>query len=557
MEKLSNVAALAGKTLDVMAEEDPLNDALEGYAHFADRLADLHEGAQQELRSRAVAIAAEAAKEVESLDSAVVVQQAESVIARIDARLVEHTMSGYDHSPLGRLLGVLPLARPSGRSQERDFLSRLAAIPGFLDGAAARHRSGVAASRTPVAERAAHAVGRIDAYLADVAGDPFHAVPLPAAAAAERDRLLTETVRPALAAYRAVLHCEIAPHGRPPERAGLCWVTGGEQSYAGLVRMHTTTGRTPEQLHQTGIGLIDELNGEYGEIGAQAFGDADAQAVRQRLRTDPALRWQDAAAILAAAREVISRAESVAPSWFSARPTESCVVAASPDADGPSAYYLPPALDGSRPGTYFANVGTPTERTRFVAEATAFHEAVPGHHFQLSLAQGLSELLPLRRLAWINSYVEGWGLYAERLADEMGLYSGPLARLGMLAMDSLRAARLVVDTGLHAFGWSRARAVEYLQANTVLSGLEASSEIDRYIEFPAQALSYMVGRLEFQRLRKRSEAELGVDFDVRSFHELVLGNGPLPMALLDSVVGEWSVGKRASSARGMRQQTDL
>jgi uncharacterized protein (DUF885 family) len=541
MDDDSMVATLAGRILDVMAEEDPLADFLEGYPHFADRLADLSEEAQQELRARAAEIAAEALRGgQESVDRAVIVQQAESVLARIDARLVEHTMSGYDHSPLGRLLGVLPVARPADAEQEQNFLGRLSGIGTFLAQAAVRHRAGVAAGRTPVADRAAHAISRIDAYLADPGSDPFAAVPLGAAASGTRDRLLAEVMRPAMAAYRDVLSHEIAPHGRPPERVGLCWVSGGEGSYAGLVRMHTTTERTPEQLHQTGIELIKRLNEEYAEIGAQAFGPADSSEVRERLRSDPELRWGGTEEILAAAREAIARAENVAPRWFRARPEASCVVEAAPDPDGPSAYYLPPALNGSRPGTYYANVSTPGERARYVAEATAFHEAVPGHHFQLSLAQGLTGLLPLRRLAWINSYVEGWGLYTERLADEMGLYSGPLARLGMLAMDSLRAARLVVDTGLHAFGWSRARSIEYLLANTMLSPTEAAGETDRYIEFPAQALSYMVGRLELQRLRARSEAALGADFDVRGFHDVVLENGPLPMDVLDSVIANWA-----------------
>ncbi|MET0133992.1 MAG: DUF885 domain-containing protein, partial [Kibdelosporangium sp.] len=174
-----------------------------------------------------------------------------------------------------------------------------------------------------------------------------------------------------------------------------------------------------------------------------------------------------------------------------------------------------------------------------------FHEAVPGHHFQLTIAQELTALPKLRRYAMINSYSEGWGLYCERLADEMGLYSDDIARLGMLAMDSVRAARLVVDTGLHAFGWSRQRTVEYLRDNTVMSEVEVQSETDRYIEMPGQALSYMVGRLELQRLRARAQAGLGASFDIKAFHDLVLGSGPLPMAVLDDVVARWTerVGK--------------
>jgi uncharacterized protein (DUF885 family) len=542
MTEHTKVARLAAELLDLIAEEDPLNDALEGYPHHADRLADLTEPAQRDLRDRAAAIAA-AAGGGSDVDHAVVAQQAEALVIRVDARLVEHTMFGYDHSALGRLFGVLPAVRPVGTEQEHAFLRRLDSVPTFLEQAARRHRAGVAAGRTPVAERAAAAIRRVDGYLSAPGRDPFRDVPLSPDAAQRREQLLRQRVRPALAAYGEVLRHEVAPYGRASDRPGLCWVTGGEGTYAGLVRMHTTTGLDAERLHRIGLEQVERLAEQYAEIGEQAFGPTDADAVRQRLRTDPALRWRDAAEILSTARETVGRAERVAPGWFNHRPERPCVVAPAPDAAGPPAYYLSAALDGSRPGTYFASVSTPTERARYSAEATAFHEGVPGHHFQLSLAQGLDRLLPLRRLAWINSYVEGWGLYAERLADEMGLYSGPLARLGMVAQDSLRAARLVVDTGLHAFGWSRRRAVEYLLANTMLTETEAGGETDRYIEYPGQALSYLVGRLEFERLRAKAEKALAERFDIREFHDVVLGGGALPMDVLERVVDEWAGGR--------------
>jgi uncharacterized protein (DUF885 family) len=540
---MESTTGLAAELLDLIAEEDPLNDALEGHPHARDRLADLDEAVQQGIRDRAAVIAVRAREhgpEAERVDRAVVVQQAEAVVVRIDARLVEHTMSGYDHSPLGRLLGALPQVRPSGGDQERDFLDRLAGIPNFLGKAAQRHRTGVAAGRTPVADRVRHAIARIDAYLADPHADPLGLVALSPDQAARRDRLLADVVRPAFAAYQAFLHDEVASHGRPQDRPGLCWLPDGERTYAALAAMHTTTDLSPQRLHEVGAGLVADLAEEYVETGVEAFGLRSADEVRQRMRVDPELRWRDGAEMLAAARQAIGRAEAVAPKWFGRMPAEPCEVVASPDPDGPSAYYLPPALNGTRPGTYFLNVGAPAERARYLAEVTAFHEAVPGHHFQLSLAQGLSELMPLRRLAWVNSYIEGWGLYVERLADEMGLYSGPVARLGVLAMDSLRAARLVVDTGLHAFGWGRRRAVDYLVANTMLTESEARGEADRYIEFPGQALSYMVGRVELQRLRARSEGELGARFDIRAFHDVVLGGGALPLAVLDGVVADWS-----------------
>jgi uncharacterized protein (DUF885 family) len=295
-------------------------------------------------------------------------------------------------------------------------------------------------------------------------------------------------------------------------------------------------------LHRTGLELIERLAGEYVAVGARVFGVRSVGEVHERMRSDPALRFRDAAEVLAVNRAAIERARAAAPDWFGRLPERPCGLEPTPERVAPtqsSASYQPGPLDGSAPGVYHVNTYRASERDRCIAEANAFHEAYPGHHVQISLAQARTGVPLLRRVAWINAYMEGWALYSERLADEMGLYSGDVARLGMLANDSMRAARLVVDTGLHHFGWSRQRVVEYLRANTVMSEVEIQSETDRYIEAPGQALSYMVGRLEIQRLRERAERELGTSFDVRSFHDLVLGTGPVPMAVLDEVIARY------------------
>jgi uncharacterized protein (DUF885 family) len=247
--------------------------------------------------------------------------------------------------------------------------------------------------------------------------------------------------------------------------------------------------------------------------------------------------------VVAAAQATLARAEVVVPQWFGRLPRGVCAVRRVPEAEqdhGPLAYYVDPALDGSRPGTYFVNTRTPHEQDRTIAESLAFHEGVPGHHLQISLAQELDDLPLLRRTALIDAYIEGWGLYAERLADEMGLYTDDVARLGMVSQDSVRAARLVVDTGLHAFGWTRDQAVGYLRATTSMAADDVEAQVDRFTETPAQALAYMVGRLEIQRLRAEAEVRLGAEFDLSAFHDLVLGGGPLPMVVLADVVGRWS-----------------
>ena len=268
----------------------------------------------------------------------------------------------------------------------------------------------------------------------------------------------------------------------------------------------------------------------------------DLRSIFARLQGDPELRWGSADEILAAAESTVRRAEAASVDWFGRLPAAVCTLEAIPELEAQGsapAYYMPPALDGSRPGTYYTNVNDPTERTSFDLESIAYHEAVPGHHFQISLALELPDLPVIRRLPLFTAYVEGWGLYSERLADEMGLYSSDLQRMGMLSADVWRAARLVVDTGLHAFGWTRQRAVDYLLDNTPVAPIDVAAEIDRYIAFPGQALSYMAGRTEIERLRRRAEASLADRFAIADFHDTVLGSGALPLTVLGEVVDAW------------------
>jgi uncharacterized protein (DUF885 family) len=200
------------------------------------------------------------------------------------------------------------------------------------------------------------------------------------------------------------------------------------------------------------------------------------------------------------------------------------------------AYYRDPAPDGSRPGRYHVNRSHPETRPRYEAEALAFHEAVPGHHLQVALAQEREGLPAFRRHSLSTAYVEGWGLYAERLADEMGLYSGDLDRIGIASFDAWRASRLVVDTGMHALGWSRSRAIAFMTDHTALGLNNITNEVDRYIAWPGQALAYKVGQLEILRLRDEAQARQGGDFDIRRFHDAVLGPAPLPLGVLRQVV---------------------
>jgi uncharacterized protein (DUF885 family) len=560
---MTTATQLADEVLNAFLDKDPVTATLLGLRDRDDRLTDYSEAGDEATRTRVRDIAARAGALEAGFDQtddrtgadhdswvtrAVIQQQAEALVDRLDARAVEYAVTDNFIAPVPELLFALPMTGITEPAHADGYLARLAKLPGAVETIADRHRAGIAAGRLPVRRLAEAAVAYLDRYLANRDGDPLRRPAPPADSTvaagfpAERDRLVDEVVRPAMIRYREMLASEVVPHGRPDDRAGLSWLPDGEEHYARLVRAHTTTGRSPDELHRTGLDIIARLRDEFAEIGAEAFGTRDVTEVLTRLRTDPELRWRDGDELLAAARAVISRAEEVAPRWFGRLPSRRCVVAAVPDDEAPGApgaYYVPPALDGSRPGIYFANTYRAEERHRHTAEATAFHEAVPGHHFQFTIAQELTDLPLFRRLAPVTAYDEGWGLYSERLADEMGLYSGPVTRLGMVSEDAMRAARLVVDTGLHAKGWSRQQAVDYMLANTAMPQVEIDSETDRYIADPGQALAYMVGRLEIQRIRAAAEQALGARFDIRSFHDTVLGDGPLPLGVLDRVVQSW------------------
>ena len=336
---------------------------------------------------------------------------------------------------------------------------------------------------------------------------------------------------------------------RDDSAVGIGAVPGGAEGYRAAVARHTSLDRTPEQVHQTGLDALESLRHQWAEVGHEAFGLTDPVEIRARLRSDPALRFRSREQILATVTDALNRAEAHRAEMLPPFDIGACVVEEiDPEEAGSAAlaYYRPPSEDGGRPGAHCVLTADPTARFRFEYEALAFHESVPGHHLQLASAQTLRHLPRYRRHVdtQLCAYIEGWGLYAERLADEFGLYSSPTARLGMLSFDALRACRLVVDTGMHALGWSRRQAMEVMRANTATPEANIRNEIDRYIAWPGQALAYLTGRQEIERLRDRSRAELGDAFTLTGFHGAVLGEGPLPLPVLDTVVAAWSRAQR-------------
>jgi uncharacterized protein (DUF885 family) len=467
--------------------------------------------------------------------------QRQELAARLDELTVTATAAGAQV----RVLAVVPRAPLTDAKRASDYLERCRRLGGYLDAVLADHLEAAAEGRFPTARGVAQAVAQLDEYLAsDLAGDPLVRPPLPlevdaATWRAEAAEIVGSVVRPALARYRAGLAERLAPVGRDDDHVGIANVEGGATAYDAAVRAHTTTDLAPEMIHRIGLDLLEGLRAEFAELGGRALGTGSVPEVLARLRDDPALRFATEEEILAAARNALRRAEEAMPEVFHAYDIVPCVVEAIDPVEAKDAvlgYYLPPSADGTRPGTFEVNTYAPSTRTRFEHDALTFHESMPGHHLQFALAQRLEGLPDFRRFAYVTSYCEGWALYCERLADELGLYRGDLERFGMVSFDAWRACRLVVDTGMHALGWSRDRAIGFMRDNTALSQSNIANEIDRYIAWPGQATAYMVGRMRIRSLREAARERLGAEFDLRVFHDSVLSSGPVPLDTLDELV---------------------
>ncbi len=360
--------------------------------------------------------------------------------------------------------------------------------------------------------------------------------------ASDVEAAIVDGFRPALERYRAFLVDELGPVARGDDNPGLGALPGGDESYVRLVRAQTTLGLTPLEIHGIGLEETERIDAEFRELGGSVLGTAVLAEVLARLRADPALHFGTPAEVFAVAEESLARANAAIGGWFGRLPQTTCLVAAMAEHEAKHstiAYYREPAADGSRPGTYFVNTSEPTTRPRYEAEVLAFHEAVPGHHLQIAMAQELEGLPAFRRLAGPTAYVEGWGLYSERLSEEMGLLSGEMDRFGILSFDAWRACRLVVDTGLHALGWSRDAAIRFMVEHTALAENNIANEVDRYLAMPGQALAYKLGQRQILALRDQARAGLGDRFEIREFHDVALGQGAVGLATLRSIVEAW------------------
>jgi uncharacterized protein (DUF885 family) len=561
------IRAIADEYWEARLEASPLFASFLGDHRYDDRADDLSAEEERRLRSVWVGLRERADGvdgdngELDETDRAsrdLLVQELDDTVRAIDLRLAELTSDQMQGIHADLLITASQLQAPEPEHATM-ALERARQFGRMLDQASERYREGLAAGRTPARINVERSINQVDGYLASsLESDPFANLAGPEGWdglevwRGQLTDIVRDDLRPAFARYRDALRDELLPAARPDDRPGLRWLDDGAELYHALIELHTGLPLAPDELHAIGMAEATEaLPSEYAEVGGREFGTSELPEIFGRLLDDPGLRYGDADQIMSHATECLEAARAAMGDWFGILPQAACVLKPVPEylaADSPAAYYSPPAPDGSRPGEYFVNLHEPTKRGRAETASIAYHEAIPGHHLQLAIASERTDLPAFRRLSWgQTAFVEGWALYTERLADEMGLYQSDLDRLGMLASDSWRACRLVVDTGLHAMGWTRQQAIDFMNANAPVSREEIVVEVDRYIGMPGQALAYKVGQREILRLRDGARRALGSAFDVKAFHDTVLGAATISLRVLRDRVGAWS---RRSQAPG-------
>jgi uncharacterized protein (DUF885 family) len=352
--------------------------------------------------------------------------------------------------------------------------------------------------------------------------------------------VIADAVQPAFAAVRDFLRDDYIPGARTTIAAHD--LPDGEAWYRAQIREYTTLDLTPEAIHAIGQDQVRRIRAEMQAIIDGLEFDGDFAAFLAFLRSDPQFYAQSPEQLLSRARDIAKRIDAELPRWFGTLPRRPYGVAPVPAAIAPfytAGRYAGAPAGSNEPGWYWVNTHNLPARPLYVLPALTLHEAVPGHHLQAALAEEQGEQPAFRRSAYISAFGEGWGLYAEWLGKEMGIYQTPYEDFGRLTYEMWRASRLVVDTGMHAMGWSRARALAFMRDNTALSEHEIGTEIDRYISWPGQALAYKLGEIRLRELRARAQAQLGEDFDVRAFHDHILALGSVPLAVLDEQVLAW------------------
>jgi uncharacterized protein (DUF885 family) len=451
------------------------------------------------------------------------------------------SMTGW-HRSVPSLFEIQPVDTPD---LQRQALRRLAALPQYVDTEIANLRrgleSGFSAPRLTVAPAVSEvrALAGTDSPLLSPgqrAGD--------AKFAAEVRALFKSDIAPAVERFARFLETEYLPRAR--EDIGLGFNPDGAACYPALVRYYATIQPAASEIHRLGLEQVAGIRGEMQAIIDEHFAGATIEAFLRGLNDDPRFTFRTEDEVLQYSVTALARAKARMPDAFGRLPKADVEIRAYPAyrASG-TGEYQSSSEDGTRPGIYYIAVVEPTRRSRAIQESVLHHETYPGHHLQGAIALELGDHVhPIARYLWNSGFGEGWALYSERLADELGLYSGPLDRMGLLSDQAARAARLVVDSGIHTKGWTRQQAVDYMLDNTAWPAVDIESEVNRYIAWPGQANSYMLGMLEIRRLRNLAETELGTNFDLRDFHDRVLGYGSVTLPMLDASVRAWIAEQR-------------
>ena len=545
------VNELADRFWDGVLERDPVSATILGDDRWDDRLPDLGaEGRAADAAGYRDALAEAATIDPSLLEpEQVITHDMLTLVARTHLEALEQKQYqlAVDH-----IFGVQTLPVRVAQYQIAEtpeqlerLLTRFAAYPTAIAQTIDTLREGIADGRTSAEVPVRKKIEQIERMLA-LPAEAFPAVTMAHVADdAARERVreaVAAHVYPALQTLHDFLADEYEAKARP--EPGISGTPGGDAAYRLAIQMNTTIETSPDEVHRFGLEDLAHIEAEKDEIGRRA-GYRDRSAYAKALAEDPSNHTASRERIVELAAEQLARAFAAAPSYFGRMPSANCEVAAVEEyreREVPPAFYMPPSVDGSRIGRYYLNTYQPEERQLHKVAAITFHEATPGHHFQITIEMELTGLPRFRvhgsRMAGA-AYVEGWGLYTERLADEMGLYASPAERLGMLDAQSFRAARLVVDSGLHAFGWSRARAIEFMHERGSLPPVDAEIEVDRYTIWPGQALAYKIGQREIERARREVSEFMGDRFDLRAFHDEVLGHGSLPLPTLRREIPGW------------------
>ena len=441
--------------------------------------------------------------------------------------------------------GYLVTIQPVGTEETRkEALARWSALPKYIDTEIANLREGIRLKYTAPKLNVRIVIDEMNSLLSDTSESPF-------LSPAQRDKdpafekvyreLFQSRLMDAFKKYRDFLQNEYLPAAR--EDIAIAANPDGSACYNASVRAFSSLPVQAKAVHETGLHEVEKLTDEMSVIAQRSFHTSDVPALMQKLRTDRQYMFKSRDDLIQYSQAALARAKAAVPNWFGLVPTADVRIEPYPkyrEKNG-SSEYNPPAEDGSRPALFYINAYEAEKKSRAPAESTAFHETIPGHHLQIAIALERKDIHPIGRYISNSGFVEGWALYAERLADEMKLYSSDLDRIGMLSEQTFRASRLVVDTGIHTMGWTRQQAIDYMLAHTAEAADDISAEVDRYIVWPGQATSYMLGMLEIRDARDEAQQAMGAKFDIKAFHDRVLEDGAVPITFLSSKIRSWAM----------------